>query len=104
MNTKKWILAATVLVLIGGTVLFLNHFSSNQRLGNPGVKTKPLADSKNLEVQLPENVLDYESESMEVAQIVVDTLPKDTSYGSRRYKAPDGFEALINVVLMGSDR
>src|SRR5208283_3761815 len=31
-------------------------------------------------------------------------LPPDTSFGQRRYQAPDGFQASINVVLMGRDR
>ena len=32
------------------------------------------------------------------------TLPADTSFGGRRYEAPDGFSMMLNVVLMGSDR
>jgi hypothetical protein len=32
------------------------------------------------------------------------TLPKDTSFGQRRYKAQDGFVLDLRVVLMGADR
>jgi hypothetical protein len=104
MNRQKWTLVVVALMLIGSTAVFLNHFRTHQKQGAPGVKTKPLAGSQNLEVILPENVLDYQSESMEVAKLVVDTLPKDTSFGSRIYKAPDRFAAIMNVVLMGTDR
>jgi hypothetical protein len=34
----------------------------------------------------------------------LDTLPKDTTFGRRLYQLPDGFQAMINVVLMGTDR
>jgi hypothetical protein len=36
--------------------------------------------------------------------LVVSVLPKDTSFGQRLYKAPDGFVTQVNVVLMGADR
>jgi len=36
--------------------------------------------------------------------MVVDTLPRDTSFGQRRYRSPDGAVTQVNVVLMGSDR
>lgn len=31
-------------------------------------------------------------------------LPKDTTYGKRVYKTPDGFRIWANVILMGADR
>jgi len=49
-------------------------------------------------------VLDYSSTNLEQEEIVVQNLPSDTSYGSRRYTAPDGFISQASVVLMGSDR
>jgi hypothetical protein len=53
---------------------------------------------------LPERVLDYESEAVKIDQTVLDFLPKDTSFGQRRYTATDKFWIDVNVVLMGSDR
>jgi hypothetical protein len=41
---------------------------------------------------------------LETDQLVLDVLPADTSFGQRRYTAPDGFSVVMNVVLMGMDR
>jgi len=70
----------------------------------PGVKTSPLAGTQRLQVELPPRALDYDSESVKVTDVVLGTLPADTSFGQRDYKAADGFEVLVNVVLMGCDR
>ena len=104
MNKTKWMLMVMGLLLIGGSAVVLLNFKAHQRLGQPGVKTRPLAGSRNLEVVLPEKVLDYNSEWLEQAAIVTNSLPPDTSYGSRRYTAPDNFWVQLTVVLMGSDR
>ncbi len=100
----KWIFAILGLLLIGGSAGLLLEFKARQKLGPPGVKTRPLANSRNVEVVLPETVLDYTSEWLEQSEIVTNTLPSDTSYGSRRYTAPDKFWAQVTVVLMGTDR
>jgi Protein of unknown function (DUF3485) len=104
MNPTKWIFAALGLLLIGGGGVVLLQFKAHQKLGEPGVKTRPLANSRNLEVVLPETVLDYTSEWLAQDAIVTNTLPSDTSFGSRRYTAPDQFSVQVTVVLMGSDR
>ena len=104
MNKTKWIYALVGLLLIGGSAGVLLKFKAQQKLGQPGVTTRPLANSRNLEVVLPETVLDYTSEWLEQAAIVTNTLPSDTSYGSRRYTASDKFSVQVTVVLMGSDR
>ena len=104
MNVKKWMVLAAALLLIGGTAGMISRLKYHQQLGQPGVKTEPLPGTKNLEVILPEKVLNYTSEKMEQAEMVTNMLPKDTSYGQRRYLAPDGFWAQVNVVLMGTDR
>jgi hypothetical protein len=104
MKKQKSIAFATALVLMAGGVILLNHFRSHRELGLPGVKTAPIAGSANLKVLLPERVLDYNSEEAEIPAIVTNTLPKDTSFGLRIYKAGDGFETQVNVVLMGTDR
>lgn len=104
MKRTQWILAAVVVLMIGSTALVLAKYKSMQRLGEPGVKTQAIAGSKNLEVILPERVLDYTSEKIEQNEIVTNTLPADTSYGQRRYTASDKFSVQNSVVLMGSDR
>jgi len=105
MNRNKWILAIVTLLLIGGTAGVLAKFKSFQRLGEPGVKTRPLPDSQNLEVVLPEHVLDFTAEILPVDAIVTNVLPRDTSYGNCRYIAADtNFAARVTVVLMGTDR
>jgi hypothetical protein len=104
MNTRKWIFFFIAVLMMGSGAGVLVRLKAKQRLGQPGVRTIPLAESKNLEVVLPEQVLDYTSERIEQDEIVIGILPKDTSYGQRRYQALDGFWTQVNVVLMGSDR
>jgi hypothetical protein len=103
MNKQKWAMFLVALVLIGGTAGLLAQLRSHQKLGAPGVKTEPL-DSIRVRVLLPETVLDYKSEFIEVDELTRTTLPDDTSFGQRRYEAPDGFTLAMNVVLMGRDR
>ncbi len=104
MTKQKWVILIVALGLMGAAVALLTRLQSNQKLGQPAVKTRPIPGSVRLEVDLPERVLDYTSEAMEVDKGARDWLPQDTSFGQRRYRAPDGFEASINVVLMGRDR
>ncbi|HYG34445.1 MAG TPA: exosortase-associated EpsI family protein [Clostridia bacterium] len=104
MNRQKWILLTIALALIGGTAGLLAQLRIHQKLGAPGVKTLPLADSSCLKVDLPERVLNFESEWVEVDELTRSTLPADTSFGQRRYKASDGFLITMNAVLMGADR
>jgi len=104
MTTRKYIiLTLAVVIMLGGSTLLM-WLHTHQKLGSPPVKTQALADSKNLEVQLPESVLNYTSEKLPIDDLVLNFLPGDTSYGQRRYKAPDGSWTLVNVVLMGADR
>jgi len=107
MNRKSLFAAFVVMVLIGATAGLLTQVKSRRQLGVPGVKTRPLAGAKsslNLDILLPENLPGWKAEPLPEAQIVRDTLPKDTSFGQRRYTQPDGFWAMVNVVLMGTDR
>jgi hypothetical protein len=89
---------------MGGVAGLLAELSANQKLGQPAVKTSPIPGSVRLQVDLPERVLDYTSEAVEVDKRTSEWLPQDTSFGQRVYRAPDGFEVSVNVVLMGSDR
>lgn len=92
------------LALMVGTACLLGQVRAHQRLGPPGVKTNPVPGSIRLHAQLPEQVLDYQSKETETEDIVLSNLPKDTSFGSRHYEAPDGFWLDLRVVLMGHDR
>jgi hypothetical protein len=109
MTRQKTVLFLIALVLIGSTAGMLGHLRSNQKLGLPGVTTTPLAqpdpDGIKVDVLLPEQVLNLKSEVVPVDQQVLDFLPKDTSYGQRRYRDLESpFEILLNVVMMGTDR
>jgi hypothetical protein len=104
MNRQKPILFFIVLALMGAMAGVLAHAKSNQKLGLPGVKTRPLEGSKNLEVMLPADLSGYTSKLLPQAEVVTNQLPQDTSFGQRLYKADDGFQTLANVVLMGSSR
>ena len=104
MKVQTRAMLVVVLALIAGTAGLLIQLRSHQKLGLPGVKTHPLAGSIRLQVDLPEHVLDYESQWLETDDVVLGTLPPDTSFGTRRYTEPDNFQVLLNVVLMGTDR
>lgn len=111
MKSRSWLMTAVVLVLIGGTAVFLNSWKANQRLGKPGVKVDPVAvfdpEGKIVgtnSVSLPAKVLNFESEPLPISRVVLGWLPKDTVYGQRVYKAPDDFYLQMSVVLMGTDR
>jgi hypothetical protein len=104
MNKQKWIMVMVALGLMGGAAGLLTRLQATQKLGQPGVKTRPIPGSVRLQVELPERVLDYTSEAVETDKITMGWLPQDTSFGQRVYRAPDGFETSVNVVLMGRDR
>lgn len=106
MNTarQKIFLFAFTLLLMAGTAGALTWLKAHQRLGAPGLKAAAIPGSVMMKLALPERVLDFTSTNLAVAQVVLDYLPKDTSYASRRYFAADGAWALANVVLMGADR
>jgi hypothetical protein len=104
MKRAQVIIVIVALALMGGGALVLAKLKSGHHLGAPGVKTQPIPESVRLEVLLPERVLNFESKRVETTKEVLDTLPQDTSFGQRHYKAADGFETVVNVVLMGTDR
>ena len=104
MKRRELILLAVALAMIGGGAGLLTRLKAAQKLGRPGLKTSPLPGTRNLQVDLPEMVYGYTSAPVAIDAVVTNYLPKDTSYGQRMYRAPDGFQALMNVVLMGTDR
>lgn len=105
MKSKPIILGALTLACMVAAMGVLVKVKSGHKMGEPGVRTRPLAGTANLEVLLPESVPGYKSVAEPEAQIVLDKLPKDTSFGQRLYTALDNKSwAQVNVVLMGSDR
>ncbi|MEO5802627.1 MAG: exosortase-associated EpsI family protein [Verrucomicrobiota bacterium] len=111
MKKIHWIFFVITLAMIGATAGFLFHIKGNQKLGKPGVllghiplfdpETNKIAD---VSVILPENVPGYFSRSLPVSAMELQTLPKDTTYGKRRYWNNDGANADVSVILMGQDR
>ena len=95
---------AVALALMAGTAGLLARVGTHQRLSAPGVRTHPSKEAGRLEIELPPQVLNCTSEFVPVDDITKGALPPDTSFGERRYDAPDGFSMMLNVVLMGSDR
>jgi hypothetical protein len=104
MKKQQWVAFVSALALIAATAGWLVYFRANQKLGAPGVKTHPIADSIRLEVDLPDKVLDCDSEGMEVDDTTKGTLPQDTSFGQRLYRSTNSYPIALSVVLMGSDR
>ena len=104
--------------IIGACALFLGTWQKRQRLGEPGIRVvnQPVEgieaspSGTNIfvagtsSIYLPENVPGYESRALPITKLVVDWLPKDTTYGQRIYKATNGFEIQMMGVLMGTDR
>jgi exosortase len=94
-----------VLVLIGMTAALIQHMKSQQRLGEAGVKTRPIAGSRRLEVLMPETVPGYSSEILTNSESVLEhQLPPDSSYRCRLFVGEDKTWIQMTAVLMGSDR
>ena len=101
---QKVVWFAVTLALIAGTAGALTWLQTHQRLGAPGLIATPVPESVTMHIELPEHVLDFTSSNMPEAQVVLDYLPKDTSFAQRHYAAPDGAWAMANIILMGADR
>ena len=105
MKNSKIFLGALVLGLMAATALVLVHMKAHQRLGAPGVKTRPDSVGKNLEILMPESAPGFPaSEILTNAETILTRLPPDTSYRVRIYKAEDESWIQMTTVLMGSDR
>lgn len=119
MNGQRLAVLLVALGVIGGSALALSRVKTWQKLGPPGVRVvpEPIPGMESLpggtnrlfiagtnSVFLPARVLEFNSHVRPVDKVVHDWLPKDTTYGQRLYEAPDGFQVLNQVVLMGTDR
>jgi hypothetical protein len=111
MKKSKWLVLAVALGMMAATGGYLVKVHQRVRLGAPGVKVGPgrLFNEKNHLVAqqcvvLPEVVLGIKGTTMPVTQMEVDSLPKDTTFGRKRYLGKNNFNVVTSVVLMGTDR
>src|SRR5262245_23900681 len=104
MNSRKLSVLIIALLLMASTAGALTWLKANKRLGSPGIKAVPTPDSLVMNIALPEKVLDFTSTNLEPDKIVLDYLPKDTSFARRRYASADGLPIEANIILMGTDR
>jgi hypothetical protein len=104
VKSQKWILFSVALVVIAAAAGLLQWITTHQKLGRPGIVAAAIPGSAQMTIGLPERVLDYTSTNMPEPEVVLGYLPPDTSYAERIYTAPDGFQVMGTVVLMGADR
>jgi hypothetical protein len=105
MKGQKFICWAVAIGLFGATAGGLHWLRLHQRLGAPGIRTRPIAGSARLMIDAPTQVLDYSCEVLPVDPAVISAVPQDTSLTQVRYKTSAGDRhAILTVVLMGSDR
>lgn len=115
-KTNSWIQPALValaaMALVGG---FLHYRGPRQRLGPPGVKLShdALLGAENVQartngVVMPVRLTGFESLPLHLSPVTPEELrllPADTTFGRRVYRDEvDRFEAMISVVVMGTDR
>jgi len=104
MKNQKWILFLVTLALIAAGAALLVRLKHHPQLGLPGIVGTPIPGSDLMKIDLPAGVLDFTSTNVPEPKVVLDYLPKDTSYTERIYTAPDGFRVQGTIVLMGTDR
>ena len=111
MKKQAQLILVVVLLLIGLCAGLLLRLQAGQKLGKPGVKVvdQPIHNPKGKiagtnRVDLPVEVAGAKSDLVPITDMELNWLPKDTTFGRRIYRGTDGFEALISVVLMGTDR
>ena len=104
MRNQQWQPFCIALALIVVTAGVLSWSRANQRLGQPGIYATPVPGSVRMNINLPEQVLDFTSTNVPEPQVVLNYLPSDSSYAERIYIAPDGLQVSATIVLMGGDR
>ena len=105
MNRQKIILGGTTLLLIGLMALLLFHLRDFQHLGEPGVKSRPIAGQLKREILMPETIPGFTSVILTNSEAVLaEHLPADTSFRALAYVASDHYYMEVNSVLMGRDR
>jgi hypothetical protein len=109
MSTTKWIAFLAAAGLIAATAGYLSTVRNT--LGPPGVKvggvsifgTEGQLVSTN-SVVLPDEIFGAKAVPVPITTMEVTGLPRDTTFGRRIYRVANDFQAMIGVVLMGSDR
>ncbi|MBI5802695.1 MAG: exosortase [Verrucomicrobia bacterium] len=96
------LIGALLLIALASGAVF--KLQARQTLGRPGVLAEPQAGSQRWRIPLPEQVAGMTSLEVPPAKEELTGLPADTSISKRVYRAPDGAELLLQVVLMGRDR
>jgi hypothetical protein len=111
MRRQAYLLVMITVSLMAATAVLLTRVRAAQRLGQPGVKViaHNLYDENGdlaatNAVFFPERILNLESKDLPITRVELDWLPKDTTFGRRLYRAPDGFQVQLMAVLMGTDR
>ena len=112
MNRRLTSIIIGFFLLVGITAIMLMRVRSNYVLGKPGVKLvdEPTYNSEtnvisNVSAYLPARVENLVSDRSEPVSVVEQNwLPPDTVFGRRIYTAPDRFQAMISIVVMGTDR
>jgi hypothetical protein len=111
LKRKSWRVFFVALGLIGLTAAWLGYARSHQQLGQPGLRLVPgelYDDEGNLAastvIDLPANIPGYASRPIPVTRDELDWLPKDTTFGYRRYQGQDERWLDLRVVMMGTDR
>ncbi len=111
MNRKAWTILFVTLLVMSAAFAYVAACHQRQKLGQPGLKlvSHELHDETGTVVAtncvyLPEEIGDYSSTELPVTRLELKWLPKDTTFGRRLYKSPDGFEMMVSAVMMGTDR
>ena len=112
MNRRLISIILGFVLIMGITAILLLRVRSNYVLGKPGIKLvdEPTYNDQTnvisrVSAYLPARVAEYYSDRVQPISVLEQNwLPPDTLYGRRIYSAPDGFQAMISIVLMGTDR
>lgn len=104
MNRRRWILFSAGLAIMAVGSGFIFWLQAAQTLGEPGVRIAPVAGTDRVEIVFPQETLGRPLVEMPASPEELRSLPTDTTIGRRGFSAEDGFEAVITVVLMGTDR
>ena len=104
MKSQQWLFLTVALVLIAGTAGALTWLRTNQKLSPPGVKGTSIPGEIQMNIALPEHVLDFTSTNIPEPDVAIGYFPKDTSYVERRYTGPSGIHIQSTIVMMGADR
>jgi hypothetical protein len=104
-KNQKWLILFVVLVLMAGTAGALTWLKANQKLGKPGITAASLPGSVAMKIDLTAQVPDFTSTNVPEDDVVLNYLPKDTSFVERCYTSPDDSPGIYaTIILMGADR